>query len=50
MPVPQESVILFNDVLLKCNIPSFVGDFVTVAAWVDSEGSEYTQTQTIGNL
>ena len=39
--VPEESVILGNDVVIKCNIPSFVADFLTVAAWVDSEGREF---------
>jgi hypothetical protein len=32
---PEEYVILGNDALLKCNIPSFVADFV------DSEASIY---------
>ena len=30
-----------NDVLLKCAIPSFVSDFVSVEAWVDSEAETY---------
>ena len=34
----DEQVILGNDVLLKCNIPSFQADFVSVESWVDSEG------------
>ena len=30
-----------NDVLLKCAIPSFVSDFVSVEAWVDSEAETF---------
>ena len=37
----QEPVILGNDVLLKCKIPSFVSDFVSVSSWSDSDGSEF---------
>lgn len=34
--------------MLKCNIPSFVADFVKVEAWVNSEGGEYLPTDDIG--
>ena len=34
-------VILGNDALLKCDIPSFVTDFVSVSAWIDSEGTTF---------
>jgi Down syndrome cell adhesion protein 1 len=37
----EEYVILGNDALLKCNIPSFVADFVSVHSWEDSEASIY---------
>jgi hypothetical protein len=37
--VEMEHVILGNDALLKCKIPSHLADFVTVAGWVDNEGS-----------
>ncbi len=40
---PEEYVILGNDALLKCNIPSFVADFVSVHSWEDSEGSMFHQ-------
>lgn len=30
-----------NSAILKCLIPSFVADFVSVTAWVDSDGDEY---------
>lgn len=33
---------------MKCNIPSFVADFVKVEAWVDSDGGEYLLTDDIG--
>ena len=34
-------VIKGNEALLKCEIPSFVADFVTVESWVDNEGNQY---------
>lgn len=34
-------VINGNDALLKCEIPSFVADFVTVESWIDSNENEY---------
>ena len=37
----DEYVILGNDAIVKCTIPSFVADFVSVIGWVDSEGSEH---------
>ena len=49
--MPEEQVMLGNDVLFKCSIPSFVADFVTVDGWVDSEGSGYSAGQiSLGNL
>ena len=36
----EDSVIVGNDVVIKCNIPSFVADFVSVTAWVTSEGTQ----------
>ena len=36
--VPDDSVILGNDVIVKCNIPSFMADFLSVTGWVNSEG------------
>ena len=29
-----------NDALLKCQIPSFISDLVTVDSWVDSRGND----------
>ena len=37
----DEYVIMGNDVLMKCKIPSFVSDFVAVSSWSDSEGMEF---------
>ena len=36
--VDEEQVMLGNDILMKCDIPSFEADFVFVDDWVDSEG------------
>jgi hypothetical protein len=46
--VVSEYVIRGNTAVLKCNIPSFVADFVKVEAWVDSNGGEYLLTDDIG--
>ena len=46
----MEDVLLSNDVLFKCNIPSFISDFVSVIGWVDSEGSNHNaENQYLGN-
>lgn len=40
--VPRETyVILGNDAILKCEIPSFVADLVFVDSWIDSEGQSF---------
>ena len=41
-------VIMGNEVLLKCDIPSFATDFVSVVSWVDSEGLTFTHNS-LGN-
>ena len=46
--VSLAQVILGNDVQLKCDIPSFATDFVTVTDWVDSEGINYSQINEFG--
>ena len=33
----NEYVILGNDALMKCEIPSFVSDLVEVQSWIDNE-------------
>ena len=40
----NEYVIVGNDALLKCNIPSFVADFVSVDAWISSKGETFYST------
>lgn len=45
----SEYVIRGNTAVLKCNIPSFVADFVRVEAWVGSDNKEYTYTTDYGN-
>ena len=34
-------VITGNSALIKCEIPSFVADFVAVDSWTDNEQNEY---------
>ena len=48
--VHEESVIIGNDVQFKCNIQSYVTDFVSVSNWIDSEGLSFTVNQNFGNL
>lgn len=36
----KEYIILKNAAILKCSVPSFVADFVSVVAWIDEEGNE----------
>ena len=44
------NVILSNDIILKCVLPSHVADLVSVTSWVDSEGSTYTDEASYGNF
>ena len=37
----RENVILGNDVIFKCDVPSFVADFISVEAWIDNEAQAY---------
>lgn len=41
--MPTEYVIRGNSAILKCSVPSFVADFITVEAWVTSDGQTYTR-------
>ena len=34
-------VIIGNSALIKCEIPSFVSDFLSVVSWIDNENTEY---------
>lgn len=44
----MEYVIKGNAAILKCNIPSFVADFVRVEAWIDEEGTELVPNNNYG--
>lgn len=46
--VVSEYVIKGNTAVLKCNIPSFVTDFVKVEAWVASDATEFLPTDDFG--
>lgn len=46
--VSDEFVIRGNAAILKCSIPSFVADFVTVQAWVTNDGKAYYPTDKHG--
>ena len=37
--ISPESIIVGNDAIFKCSIPSFVTDFVFVDSWIDSEAN-----------
>lgn len=39
--VNNEYVIRGNSAILKCSIPSFLSDFVSVVSWVDNSGNVY---------
>lgn len=39
--VNNEYVIRGNAAVLKCSIPSFVSDYVSVVSWSDSEGNQF---------
>ncbi len=40
----DEYVILGNDIVVACKVPSFVQDFVEVIGWVDGQGEELGRT------
>ena len=45
----EEYIIIGNDALMKCLIPSFVADFVSVINWEDSEGNLIFANNNFGN-
>ena len=45
----EEYVIVGNDAIVKCKIPSFVADFVTIVSWKDNQDNVYYQNNNIGN-
>ena len=46
--VNKEHVILGNSALLKCVVPSFVADFVSVLAWEDDKGTKIYPSESYG--
>lgn len=45
----NEYVIRGNTAIMKCKIPSFVADFVSVDAWIDDNDTTYTLFSTNNN-
>jgi len=37
----SEYIIRGNNAVLKCSIPAFVADYVSVVSWTDSDGQVY---------
>ena len=46
--VGEEYVIKGNSALLKCNIPSFVADFVQVTGWTTDAGETFLPSNNYG--
>lgn len=46
--VVSEYVIRGNAAILKCTIPSFVAEFVSVESWVGSDGSTFRPSTDYG--
>lgn len=44
----NEYVIRGNSAVMKCEVPSFVSDFVTVDIWRDSQGNTYKTGENYG--
>ena len=45
----KENVVMGNDALMKCQIPSLVSDLVSVDSWADSKGHEILKSDSFGN-
>lgn len=45
-----EYVIRGNTAVLKCSIPSFVADFVSVDSWIDDHGKTYKVSDNYGKF
>ena len=43
----DEYVIRGNDVLMKCKIPSFVSDYISVVGWIDNDFKEILSQQAV---
>lgn len=46
----NEYVIRGNAAIMKCEVPSFVSDFVFVEMWTDSDGGTYYPGNSEGNF
>lgn len=47
----DEYVVMGNDALMKCEIPSFVADLVTIIGWEDDHGESLSSNPaSFGNL
>ena len=46
----KENVILGNDAIFKCQIPSFVSDLVLLESWVDSENRDIRMNSVLGKI
>ena len=46
----NEDIVLGNDALMKCKIPSYVADMVEVVGWVNSEAAEYRVNNNYGKF
>ena len=44
----EEYVIVGNDAIVKCKIPSFVADFVSVVGWQDNEEKVFYENKDYG--
>ena len=47
--VHEEFVLAGNSGILKCIIPSFVADFVSVQSWISNDGTAYFPGTDFGN-
>ena len=45
----KENLVMGNDALMKCQIPSLVSDLVSVDSWADSKGNEILKSDSFGN-
>ena len=46
----EEYVMLGNDAIFKCKLPSFVADFVSVVSWIDSESNSVFPNNNAGMI
>ena len=48
--VGDSFVISANDALLSCSLPSYASEYLTIVAWVTSEGAHIAHSDTWGNV